>query len=141
MFCIGSPDLIHLTAKRLHAYINFFLFPLSFRLWHLFLCVCVCVCVCVCHTVMSDSLEPQGLQLTRLLSPWNSPGKNTGVGSRSLFHGIFLAQGWNSGLPHYRSDSFQKISDTMQHPSLAYFTQHNALKFDTYYHNPIFNWI
>ena len=28
---------------------------------------------------MSDSLRPHGLQPTRLLCPWDSPGKNTGV--------------------------------------------------------------
>ena len=30
--------------------------------------------------VVSDSLQLHGLQPARLLSPWNSPGKNTGVG-------------------------------------------------------------
>ena len=35
----------------------------------------------VSHSVMSDSLQHHGLQTTRLLCPWNSPGKNTGVGS------------------------------------------------------------
>ena len=29
---------------------------------------------------MSDSLLPHGLQLTRLLCPWDFPGKSTGVG-------------------------------------------------------------
>ena len=38
----------------------------------------------------------------RLLSPWNSPGKNTGVGSHSLLQGIFPIQGLNLGLPHCR---------------------------------------
>ena len=33
--------------------------------------------------------------LARLLCPWNSPGKNTGVGSHPLFQGIFLTQGLN----------------------------------------------
>ena len=33
---------------------------------------------------MSDSLRPHGLQPTRLLSPWDSPGKNTGVGCHFL---------------------------------------------------------
>ena len=32
-------------------------------------------------------------QPTRLLWPWNSPGKNTGVGSHSLIQGIFQIQG------------------------------------------------
>ena len=33
---------------------------------------------------------------------WNSPGQNTGVGSRSLLQGIFSTQGCNPGLPHCR---------------------------------------
>ena len=36
---------------------------------------------------MSDSLRPHGphgLQPTRLLRPWDSPGKNTGVGCHLL---------------------------------------------------------
>ena len=50
------------------------------------------------HSVMSDSLLTPGLQLARLLYPWNSPGKNTGVGSHSLVQGIFPSQGSNLGL-------------------------------------------
>ena len=33
-----------------------------------------------------------------LYSPWNSPGQNTGVGSRSLLQGIFPTQGLSQGL-------------------------------------------
>ena len=33
---------------------------------------------------MSDSVQPHGLQPTRLLHPWDSPGKNTGVGCHFL---------------------------------------------------------
>ena len=33
---------------------------------------------------MSDSLQPYGLQPTRLLCPWDSPGKNSGVGYHVL---------------------------------------------------------
>ena len=33
---------------------------------------------------MSDSVWPHGLQLTRLLRPWDSPSKNTGVGCHFL---------------------------------------------------------
>ena len=33
---------------------------------------------------MSDSSRPHGLQPTRLLRPWDSPGKNTGVGCHFL---------------------------------------------------------
>ena len=33
---------------------------------------------------MSDSVRPQGRQPTRLPRPWDSPGKNTGVGCHFL---------------------------------------------------------
>ena len=33
---------------------------------------------------MSDSVRPHGWQPTRLLHPWDSPGKNTGVGCHFL---------------------------------------------------------
>ena len=45
--------------------------------------------------VVSNSLQPHGLYST-----WNSPGQNTGVGSLSLFQGIFPTQGLNPHLPH-----------------------------------------
>ena len=34
---------------------------------------------------MSDSVRPHRRQPTRLLRPWDSPGKNTGVGCHFLF--------------------------------------------------------
>ena len=39
---------------------------------------------------------------TRLICPWNSPGKNTGMGSHSFLHGIFLTQRLNLDLLHCR---------------------------------------
>ena len=36
------------------------------------------------RSVMSDSSRPHGLQPTRLLRPWDSPGKSTGVGCHCL---------------------------------------------------------
>ena len=37
-------------------------------------------CCCQVASVVSNSVRPHGLQPTRLLHPWDSPGKNTGVG-------------------------------------------------------------
>ena len=37
-----------------------------------------------------------------LLSPWDSPGKHTGVGSLALLQGIFPTQGLSPGLLHCR---------------------------------------
>ena len=51
---------------------------------------------------MSDSLRPYGRWSTRPLCPWNSLGKNTGVGCHSLLQGIFPIQGSYPGLPHCR---------------------------------------
>ena len=42
-----------------------------------------------------QSLWPHGLKPSRLLCPWDSPGKNTGVGCHALLQGIFLTQGAN----------------------------------------------
>ena len=39
------------------------------------------------------------LKKNRLLCPWDSPGKNAGVGCHSLLQGIFLTQGSNPGSP------------------------------------------
>ena len=54
--------------------------------------------VCVSCSVVSESFRPQKLQPARLLCPWHSPGKNTGVGSHSLLQRIFLTQESNPGL-------------------------------------------
>ena len=51
---------------------------------------------------MSGSLLPYGLKPFRLLCPWDSSGKNTGVGCHFLFQGIFPTQGSNPGIPHCR---------------------------------------
>ena len=48
---------------------------------------------CIDGRVASDSLRPPGLQPARLLCPWDSPGKNTGVGYHVLLWTIFLTQG------------------------------------------------
>ena len=41
----------------------------------------------------------------RLLYPWDSPSKNTGVGWRALLQGIFPTQGSNPGLLHWQAGS------------------------------------
>ena len=48
-------------------------------------------------SVVSDSLGHHGLY-----SPWNSLGRNTGLGSLFLLQGIFPSQGSNPGLQHSR---------------------------------------
>ena len=54
------------------------------------------------RSVVSDSLRPYGLYPPRLLCPWDSPGKNTGVGCHPLLQGIFQTQESSRGLLHCR---------------------------------------
>ena len=49
----------------------------------------------------------ESLQLYILYNPWNSPVQNTGVGSCSLFQGIFRTQGSNPGLLHCKGILYQ----------------------------------
>ena len=60
-------------------------------------CVCVCVWDCFSHARLFVTLwaisPPVGL-----LCPWDSSGKNTGMGCLPLLRGISLTQGLNSGL-------------------------------------------
>ena len=63
------------------------------------ICVCVCVCVCISHSVVSDSLQSHGLQPSRFLCPWVSPGKNTGLGFQFLLQENLPDPGIQSGSP------------------------------------------
>ena len=57
----------------------------------------------VCLVVQScPTLRHHGLQPTRLLCPWDSPGKNARVCCHAFLQGIFPTQGSNPGLPHCR---------------------------------------
>ena len=53
-----------------------------------------------CCSVVSHSFQSHELQPARLLCPWDSPGKNTGVDCHVLLQGIFLTQGLNLHLLH-----------------------------------------
>ena len=50
-----------------------------------------------CAYARAKSFQSRPTLCDRLLCPWDSPGKNTGVGCHALFHGIFPTQGLN---PH-----------------------------------------
>ena len=58
-------------------------------------------CIGAC-SVVSDSSQPQGVYPSKLLCPWNSPGKNAEVGCHFLLQEIFLTQGWNPRRLHWQ---------------------------------------
>ena len=55
----------------------------------------------------SDSVQPHRRQPTRLRRPWDSPGKNTGMGCHFLLHGTFPTQGLNPSFPHCRQTLYR----------------------------------
>ena len=73
------------------------------------MCVCVYILINI-YTYIHDAatkllqscltLQPYTLQPTRLLCPWDSLGKSTGVGYHTPLQGIFPTQGSNLGLLH-----------------------------------------
>ena len=104
-------------------YLNYLVHFCSLLSWflflsrHLILCV-VCLVIwgwvlmtmmyeseSISCSVISDSLQLHGLEPARLLCSWNSPGKNTGMGSRSLLQEVILTQELNPGLLHCESES------------------------------------
>ena len=61
------------------------------------------VLACVLSHFMSNFMRPHGLQPARLLCPWDSPGKNIGVGCHALLQGTFPTQGLaQSAIPQYK---------------------------------------
>ena len=67
----------------------------------------LCCCCCEVASVVSDSVRPQRRQPTRLPRPWDSPGKNTGVGCH------FLLQCMKVKSEREVAQSFPTLSDPM----------------------------
>ena len=63
------------------------------------------ICWCLVSKSCPIPLQPHGLQPTSFLCSWDSPGKNSGVGSYALLPGIFLTQRSNPGLLDWQVDS------------------------------------
>ena len=57
-------------------------------------------------SVVFDFPVTHGLQPARLLGPWDSPSRHTGLGCRALLQGIFLTQR-STMPPALQKDSYQ----------------------------------
>ena len=51
------------------------------------------------RSVVSDSWRPHGLQPTRLLCPWDFPGKSTGVGCHCLLRRLGIELPYDPAIP------------------------------------------
>ena len=82
----------------------FSIFKSLFKPWALFHQV-----ACLCAKLLQSSLtlcDPMDHRPSRLLCPWDSPGKDTGLACHALLQGIFLTQGlnpWFLGLLHWQA--------------------------------------
>ena len=86
----------------------FFFLATPHGMWDLSsLCMCVKLlqlCLILCN--------PYGPESTRLLCPWDSSGKNTGVGCHALLRGTFPARGQNPcllSLLHWQAGSLPLV--------------------------------
>ena len=74
---------MHSTTKNTEILFSSLLYPQCLQQSQKHSCCCCCCCCCV-TSVVSDSKRPHRLQSTRLLCPWDFPGKSTGVGCHCL---------------------------------------------------------
>ena len=75
--CFYSKNTVYLSIYFASSFISF-INILQFSEYRSF------ASLCVSRSVVSDSLQPHGLQPTRLLCPWDFPGKDTGVACHFL---------------------------------------------------------
>ena len=100
---VGSKLGLNLKMKISFIYLNemenklYFFYTAGILVHQTFLCLRIGT-----RSVVSSTLWPHGLLPVRLLRPWNSPGKNTGVGCHAHLQRIFPTQGSNPGLPYCR---------------------------------------
>ena len=83
----------------------------------------------LCYIVIwytSNSLQACELQPTRLLCPWDSLGKNTGVGNHIPLQGIFATQGLNLCLLHCR-----QILYLLSHQGREQYTVSHSVQFSS----------
>ena len=77
------------------------------------------------HSVVSDSLQPHGLQTARLFCSQDFPGNSPGVDCHFLLQGIFPTQGLSLGLPHCRQTLYHLSHQGS--PSIRVFSNESAL--------------
>ena len=96
---------------------------------------------CKVASVVFNSVQVYGLQLARLLCPWDSPEENPGVSCHAFLQGIFLTQGLNPYLLcllhwqvgffyhqyHLGSPIYKVIEDKLKYSSFFNFNSHSNI--------------
>ena len=94
-------QILTIVFSYIYIYIFFFFFHMFLWAKAFYKSCCCCLAAKLCLTL----LRPRGLQPSRLLCPWDFPGKNTGVGCHFLLQGIFRTRRLNPFLLHWQADS------------------------------------
>ena len=76
-----------------HGSLPCFRYPSSVFLQHACMCACMLSCFSCIQLFATLWIQPAGI-----LCPWDSPGKDSGVGCYSLLQGVFLTLGPNLSL-------------------------------------------
>ena len=93
LICVYTHRYIHMhTHKHTYAYTQIHRYTQTHVETYT---VRVCSVTQLCVTVAPWTI------VARLLCPWDSSGKNTGMGCHFLLQGIFLTRGWNTSIHPY----------------------------------------
>ena len=74
--------------------------------------------MCVCHSLSRVRLFSTPEEPARLLYPWNSPGKNTGVDCHSLLQGDLPNPGIEPGSSALQADSLLSEPPGVPHQAM-----------------------
>ena len=120
---IITTDAVKASDKILHSFIIKTLSNMDIE--GTYLNIIKAMYACLVSLVMSDTVQLHALEPPRLLCPWDSPGKNTGVGCCALLQGTFPIQGLNPCFFHLPVlvGGFFNLGSSIQHIHRQYNTQ------------------
>ena len=90
------------------------------------------------RSVVSDSLQPHGLQPTRLLHPWDFPGKSTGVGCCCLLPVLHATCGLSANTASYFFNSPWIFLIISSNSTLIEISDHNSIFHSTWKLSPVY---
>ena len=117
-----------LDGRRVRGRMNIFMYVAELFCWPPKTITILLIDYVVSHSVVSDSLQPNGLQPTRLFCSWNSPDKNTGVGCHFLLQSWLLILSKNSCnlVSCSREDTANDLPQDTKYLSVRIMTSHNT---------------